>query len=24
MMLVIGSEGESELIYSKKWYDLGL
>ena len=24
MMLVIGSEGESELIYSNKWYDLGL
>ena len=21
---VIGSEGESELIYSNKWYDLGL
>jgi thiamine biosynthesis lipoprotein len=24
MMLVIGSEDESELIYSNKWYDLGL
>ena len=24
MMLVIGSEGESELIFSNKWYDLGL
>jgi hypothetical protein len=24
LMLVIGSEGESELIFSNKWYDLGL
>ena len=24
MMLIIGSEGESELIFSNKWYDLGL